>query len=144
MNSDILLDDKYVALIKQTINDFRLNNPEGRVSPHILWDSLKCVIRGETIKYFTLKKKILNEKRLSLESKLTMMESRLVNCTEKDRNNILCTVNNTQNELNNLIAQKAKGAAVRSRARWMEYGEKNNKYFLGLEKRSRERKTLIA
>ena len=68
------------------------------------------------------------------------MESRLVNCTEKDRNNILCSVNNTQNELNNLIAQKAKGAAVRSRARWMEYGENNNKYFLGLEKRNREKK----
>ena len=114
LNSDILLDDKYVALIKQTITDFRLNNPEGHVSPHILWDSLKCVIRGETIKYCTLKKKILNEKRLSLESKLAMMESRLVNCTEKDRNIILSSVNNTQNELNNLIAQKAKGAAVRS------------------------------
>ena len=121
LNSDILL-----ALIQQTIHDFRLNNPEGHVSRHILWDFLKCVIRAETIKYCTLKKKILNEKRLSLESKLAMMESRLVNCTEKDRNNILCSVNNTQNELNNLIAQKAKGAAVGSRARWMEYGEKNN------------------
>ena len=142
LNSDILLDDKYVALIKQTITDFRLNNPEGHASSHILWDSLKCVIRGETIKYCTLKKKILNEKRLSLESKLAIMESRLVNCTEKDRNNILSSVNNTQNELNNLIVQKAKGAAVRSRARWMEYGEKNNKYFLGLEKRNREKKNI--
>lgn len=30
-----------------------------------------------------------------------------------------------------------KGIIVRSRARWVEYGEKNSKYFLGLEQRNR-------
>jgi hypothetical protein len=31
--------------------------------------------------------------------------------------------------------QKAKGAQIRSREKWVEFGEKNNAYFLGLEKK---------
>ena len=62
------------------------------------------------------------------------MESRLSNRVEKDRKAILSSIINTQNELNHLIAHKAKGAAIKSRAWWMEHGEKNNAYFLGLGK----------
>ena len=51
LNSDILLDNDYTASTKKVINDFLLTNPEGHVSPHVLWESLKCVVRGETIKY---------------------------------------------------------------------------------------------
>ena len=51
LNSDILSDNDYTASTKKVINDFLLTNPEGHVSPHVLWESLKCVVRGETIKY---------------------------------------------------------------------------------------------
>ena len=40
-----------------TIREFRINNPKSHVSPHTLWESLKCVIQGETIKYCAEKKK---------------------------------------------------------------------------------------
>ena len=36
----------------------------------------------------------------------------------------------------------AQGAAIRSRARWMEFGEKNNKYFLNLEKWHRSKTSI--
>ena len=39
------------------------------MSPHILWETLKYVVRGETIKYCALKKKKLIQQRLSLEDK---------------------------------------------------------------------------
>ena len=57
LNSDILLDNDCTASIKKVINDFLLTNPEGHVSPHVLWEFLKCVVRGETIKYCAVKKK---------------------------------------------------------------------------------------
>ena len=76
LNSDILLDNDHTANIKKVINDFLLTNPEGHVSPHILWESLKCVVRGETIKYCALKKKKLVQQRLFLEAKLALMKSR--------------------------------------------------------------------
>ena len=36
--------------------------------------------------------------------------------------------------------KKTEGIIVRARARWHEYGEKSNKYFLNLEKRNHIRK----
>jgi hypothetical protein len=38
--------------------------------------------------------------------------------------------------------QKAKGAQIRSREKWVELGEKNNSYFLGLEKQRQVKKSI--
>ena len=67
LNSDMLLHDDSIKTIEKVINDFLLTNTDGHASPHILWESLKCVIRGETIKYCSLKKKKFNQPRESLE-----------------------------------------------------------------------------
>lgn len=40
-----------------------------------------------------------------------------------------------QTELDNIYKEKARGAFIRSRQKWMEEGEKNCRYFFGLEKR---------
>ena len=45
-----------------------------------------------------------------------------------------------ENELNQFIQNDAKGAAIRSRARWIQFGEKNSRYFLGLEKWHNDKK----
>ena len=73
------------------------------------------------------------------------MESRLINCDPNNKNAVLPSINirPTQNDLDKLVENNAKGAAVRSTARWMEYREKNTKYFLGLKKRNREKNLLI-
>lgn len=48
-----------------------------------------------------------------------------------------------QTKLDNLYLKKAQGAYIRSRAKWIEEGEKNTSYFSGLEKKKRqERKTI--
>ena len=57
-NNDILNDKYMLSLFKKIIRKLRINNPKGHVSPYTLWESLKCVIRGETIKYCAEKKKI--------------------------------------------------------------------------------------
>ena len=46
-------------------------------------------------------------------------------------------------ELENIIEYKTKGAIIRSKARWYNEGEKNNKYFLNLENRHCNRKTIM-
>ena len=121
-------------MIKQVINHFLLTNTREYTSPHILWETLECVIRGETIKFCALRKKNQNRKQHLLESKLNTMESLLNNCPTKEKDNLISRINNTRNELNQFIQNDAKGAAVRSRARWREFGEKNSRYFLVLEK----------
>ena len=42
-------------------------------------------------------------------------------------------LNSLQTELDDLYLEKAKGAYIRSRARWLEEGEKNSSYFFNLE-----------
>ena len=49
INNSILLNDDYIALIKNLISDFESNNPKQHVTPHIRWETLKCVIRGKLL-----------------------------------------------------------------------------------------------
>ena len=42
-----------------------------------------------------------------------------------------------------IIEYKTKGAIIRSRARWYNEGEKNNKYFLGLENHHCNKKKIM-
>jgi 50S ribosomal subunit-associated GTPase HflX len=48
-----------------------------------------------------------------------------LNCLDK-------RINDIEKELEQIYIQKAKGAQIRSREKWVELGEKNNSYFLGL------------
>lgn len=40
-----------------------------------------------------------------------------------------------ETQLSYLIDKKANGAQIRSRAKWIQEGEKNTNFFLGLEKK---------
>ena len=68
------------------------------------------------------------------------MESLFNSFPTKEKDNLISRINNTRNELNQFIQNDAKGAAVRSRSRWIEFGEKNSRYFLGLEKWHNDKK----
>ena len=50
INNSILLDINYITQIKQVISDFIVTNAQEDTSPHTLWETLKYIIRGETIK----------------------------------------------------------------------------------------------
>ena len=44
-------------MIKRIINDFLITNTREYTLPHILWKTLKCVIRRDTTKFCALRKK---------------------------------------------------------------------------------------
>ena len=58
--------------------------------------------------------------------------------------NIIDSINKTEETLQTLYSDKIKGAQIRSRVKWIEEGEKNTKYFLGLEKSRQTRKNITA
>ena len=70
------------------------------------------------------------------------MESNILSCGPKQKEEILSNINHTQNDLNKQSEIKTKGAATKSRASWMESGIKNTKYFLHLEKWHVEKKSI--
>ena len=48
-----------------------------------------------------------------------------------------------ESQLNKLYYKKTTGAQIRSRAKWRNEGEKNTKFFLGLEKKNIKHKILF-
>ena len=88
------------------------------------------------------KKRNLTKQQSILENKLEYLQSQLSSCNINEKDNILSMTAKTQSDLNCLVEKIAQGAAIRSRARWMEFGEKSNKYFLSLQKWHRSKKSI--
>ena len=75
INNSILNDIDYTKVIKRVINDFLIANTREYTSPHVIWETLKCLIRGETkLKFCAVRKKNQNKQRHLLESKFDTME----------------------------------------------------------------------
>ena len=70
------------------------------------------------------------------------MESLSNTSLNSEKDTLLSRISNSRNDLDQLIQISANGAAIRSRARWVELGEKNSKKFLGLEKRHCNKKSV--
>ena len=81
--------------------------------------------------YSSIKAKQTTEKLKSLESKLKIPENNLENNPTDitHANYIQC-----KGEWDKILKTKADGIKLRSKAKWVEDGEKNTKYFLNLEK----------
>ena len=60
----------------------------------------------------------------------------------EENDNLNKVIHNIEIELVKIYEQKPKGAQIRCREKWVEYGEKNNSYFLGLEKQRQIKKAI--
>ena len=132
LNCSHLEDKNYVDKIKLCI-ETTVENNQG-TDAILLWDTIKCKIRGDTIKFSTEKKRNNVDKIKDLEK---LLEG-LVN----DNNENEKEINEIKQKIEKEMERKTKGAIIRSRARWFEEGEKNTKYFFNLEKRQANSKTI--
>ena len=76
---------------------------------------------------------MLEETLCSIEKKINVNEQNIK--LENDYASV-------KEKLEHVYKIEAKGAGIRSRVRWMEEGEKNTKYFLGLEKNNIKKKEI--
>ena len=136
-NCSLLYDQDFVKTIKDTIANTAADN-EGANS-NLLWDTIKCSVRGECIKYSTSRKRNKLNRITEMEKKINQLE----NDYKKHQNTqIEDELNTTKLELQKLIEYKTLGAIIRSRTKWYEEGEKNTKYFLKLEQRNANNKVI--
>ena len=82
-------------------------------------------IRSKTIAYAIMKKKTIRVLEEELETKIRLIEKK-VNKTELDLENLKAANEN----LVDIRRKKMEGVLLRSRARWVGEGEKNNKILL--------------
>ena len=98
-------------------------------------------IRGMAITYSSLKKKEAESRKKELEDSITRLEN-LRHDNVPANPNIEEQLQNLKNEQEVMRKEYIKGVFVRTRANWIEEGEKPTKYFLSLEKRHYVNKTV--
>lgn len=134
-NASLLNKDKYCDKIRHIITDIK--NDDSVVGNIQKWEFIKFKIREFTIKFC---KEMHREKR-EYESNLLR---EITQCCSKEKLNVQekNKLMELQTKLDDLYLEKAQGAFIRSRAKWIEAGEKNSSYFSKLEK-SRQQRNLI-
>ena len=142
-NNSLLSDKIYVDKVKETIHDIckqyvKIDNSNTNSTDDIddstLLEVLLMEIRGATISYSSYKKKEKEKQEMSLLDEIGHLE--------REENIDLELIEEKRLILENLRKEKMEGHAIRSRARWIENGEKPTKYFCNLEKRNYLNKTI--
>ena len=135
-NNSLLTDKDYVDRIIAFLEtcDTKYISINNRA---MMWDVLKCELRGITIEYSINKarekRKYLND----LNTELKALEIRLDN-----NEDVKDTYISVRNEVEQIEEEKLRGNMVRSRAQWIEEGEKCSKYFMNLENRNYKTKCI--
>jgi len=89
-----------------------------------------------TIMYCKNNSKLNRQERRCLEMELNVKLAKRDNMNVEDKN-LSDHINLLEIKL-----EKIKGAQVRAREQWVELGDKNNSYFLGLEKKRQVKKSI--
>ena len=137
-NSSLLDDDNYVNLITSRCQDWLIEFQDVD-DKRLLWDLVKYRIRQNTISYSKTKTKRRKNKLVDLENRLQRSEE-LCACHPTEQNKL--DLEKFKGEYDSMYDYITRGGIVRYKATWYEKGERNNKYFLGLEK-SRNKKNCI-
>ena len=134
--NSLLLDTDYVELLTFKLPEFVTKHSQVN-DKGLFWEMIKMEIRALTIKYSNRKARKKRDEETALQTGLINIQNKLqANYNEDDK----IKMDKLKAKLSKIEALKTQGTIVRSRARWYEYGEKNNKYFYSLEKTYYRRK----
>ena len=133
-NNSLVEDNEFVELIKnsyQAIREKYLDLKDDRSK----WELSKMEIRSITISYTKYKGKQCRNRVTELQNRLEALEIIINNShNEEQLNAEIREYDNLKTELQRIYEAKGKGAILRSKARWVEQGEKPTKFFFNLEK----------
>ena len=130
INNSLLMDKDYIKLINSLLEDCsaKFQNIQNKA---LVWDCIKCEIRGATIQFAVQKAKEKRQYETNLRAELKVLEDKLDNNEE-----VMDTYNTVKKDLEQIEEEKLRGNIVRSRAQLIEEGEKCSKYFMNLENRN--------
>ena len=143
-NNSLLKQHDYVALINDKID--LCQAAFETFPPQLKWEYCKNQIKECSVQYSKQKAQLrrndLSRLRARLKEIQTELSANIAN--EENRETLLNEMTDTKLALDLLSLHEAQGAQIRSRLRWIEQGERNTKYFLGLEKANCKNKTITA
>ena len=106
------------------------------ISDKLFLETLLLKIRGETIKFSSNLKKRKDEQERKLINDIESIENNTQSVQESD------ILEDKKNELEDIRIEKMKGEIIRSRAQWLDEGERPTKFFCKLENRNYVNKTI--
>ena len=141
-NNSLLKDSNYVTIVKNTIkqvkeqyssqenpNDLPISDLQLTINDQLFLETLLMEIRGKTVSYCSYKKKSQDKREHTLLKEINDIEEHFDQTKEQ-------VLKEKQKELFDIRQKKMDGVRVRSRARWVEEGEKATRYFCNLENRN--------
>ena len=138
LNNSLLKDElyrKYVTdEIKTTISEYNQH-----ISKQDLLELIKVKVKEISIKYATTKKLKRSNRIIETEYEINTLDKMIAS---QFNQNLVCKREKLFSELTDLYKADTDGAFVRSRAKWIEKGEKNSSFFLNLEKQHQSFLTL--
>lgn len=142
LNNTFLDDSKYIEKISGLINNLK-QNQDIFADQRVWWEYLKYKIREFSLNYGRQRAKETRENEKHYESELKLIEEKI---DSLQNDNELSQLNQRKDEITANILEmdriKTEGIILRSRCRWHEEGEKNNKYFLNLCSRNKVKTTV--
>ena len=134
LNISVLKDEAYRNAIKSVVHD-TVNEYKNKIDSRLLWDFCKIRIKEFSITYSIKKSQQYRNKIEMMEDKIQQFESKIhLSLNNEEKQSLLLTKKKIEQEYDQIYEASAKGAQVRSRAKYVEDGERNSKYFLNLEK----------
>ncbi len=130
LNSSFLNDGEYKTKILEVLDATK--HEFGHINKRMLWDLCKANIKEASIEFGKQKAKERKTKLEEIQNEVDKAESKLNSNRNADT---LSQYTKAKDKMENFYTVKAQGAQVRSRAQWYESGERNTKFFLGLERK---------
>ena len=147
-NNSLLKDHTYIQIVKDTISDVKqtyatnnndnLDNQQSEygINSQLFLETLLLMIRGNTIKYSSFKKKQQHQQEIQLEQEIKIIEDEVnanfINMSDE----ILDNLETKKTMLYDIQKDKIEGMMLRSRSRYEDLGEKPTQNFFNLEKRN--------
>lgn len=120
-NTALLSDENFCSFISIAINNFLLNNESEDISPSLLWETFKAVIRGEIIAYSASNNKIRQMRKQELTKAILELDHKYSTSPDpllyKERISL-------QSEYNLLSTSETERQLLKSRGWLYEHGEK--------------------
>ena len=140
-NNSLLNDDTFVNLIT-TNYPIICRKYAYLTNLKLKWEMIKMEIRSLTIPYAKNKAKNVRTLEKQLESRIESLENKIEANPDDGTDAEQQEYERLKTELRRIYEERADGAILRSKIRWIEHGEKPTKYFFNMERRNYNKKTI--
>ena len=122
-NNSLLKDQNYISLVNSFIQNFQSNPPTN--DPILKWELIKAEIKSLTTQFCTIKSQTHFSEEKRLKHEISRVSDLLIQNPNSDK--IQSELSTLKNKYELFILNKARGAQIRSRVKYIEDGENNTK-----------------